>query len=109
MDHDVYESHMIDTINRHSGESVNEPVKAKQSIVDKNDARTVAVGLKRTLLALVTAAIIVGSVIGFIAVAEATGYIAVLLFFASILGLLGAFVLLYAQGITRIESRGENK
>jgi hypothetical protein len=110
MDHDVYESHMIDTVNRHSGEPVNEPVEVKRSLVmNKNDARTLVVGLKRTLLALVTATILAISVIGFIAVAKATGYIAVLLFFASILGLLGAYILLYAQGITCIESRGESK
>lgn len=106
MDHDAYENHMIEAINQHGEKTNAEPVKKK--IMNKSDAIVVAVGLKRTLLALLTAAISAISVVGLITVAKVTGYIAVLLFFASILGLLGAFVLLYAQGISRTES-GESK
>lgn len=110
MDHDAYENHMIEAINQHGEKTTAETVEKKWSkVMTKNDARLVTIGLKRTLLALLTSAITVGSVIGLIAVAKATGYMAVLLFFASILGLLGAFVLLYAQGITRMESRGDSK
>ena len=110
MDHEAYENEMMDAINRH-GEAVTHPVNEPKwsQVVTKNDSRVVARGLKRTLLALLTAALFVISIVGFIAVASAPGYLAVLLFFASILALVSSVVLLYAQGITRIESKGESK
>lgn len=107
MDHDAYENHMIETINQHGEKTTTETVEKK--IMNKDDVRVVIVGLKRTLLALLTAAILAISVIGFITVAKVNGYMAVLLFFASVLGLIGSFILLCAQGITRVESRGESK
>ena len=73
------------------------------------DTKTLAFGLKRTVLALLTAAMFALSVLGFIKVASATGYIAVLVFFGSVIALLTSFVLLYAQGVTGAESKGESK
>jgi energy-converting hydrogenase Eha subunit C len=49
------------------------------------------------------------AVIGLITVAKAPGYLAVVLFFASVLALIASFILLYAQGIIRVESKGESK
>ena len=115
MDHDAYENEMIDAINRH-GEAATEEVAAEEVtetkwslVMNKNDTRAVARGLKRTLLALLSAAAFVIAVIGFISVATATGYLAVLLFFTSILALGISFTLLYAQGIIHAESQGESK
>lgn len=101
MDH--LEKEQIDNINRRR-----EEVKRNQVITD-NDTKTITTGLKRTVLALFTAAMFAVSVLGFIKVATAAGYIAVLLFFGSVLALLASFVLLYAQGITGAESKGESK
>ena len=111
MDHEAYENEMMDVINRHGEDAAaKEETKAKWSMVmNKNDARVVARGLKRTLLALLTAAMFAIAVIGLIAVANAPGYLAVILFFTSILALGGSFILLYAQGIIRVESKGESK
>lgn len=110
MDHEAYENEMIDVINRHGEDAAKEDTKAKWSMVmNKNDARVLARGLKRTLLALLTAATLALAVMGLITVATAPGYLAVVLFFASILALIASFVLLYAQGIIRVESKGESK
>ena len=108
MDHEAYENEMIDAINRHCEETVDESVKLNK-VVTKNDAIVVIRGLKRTLFALLTIALFAISALGFITVASVQGYMAVVLFFASILGLVFAFVLLYAQGVVHIESRGESK
>ena len=116
MDHEAYENEMMDVVNRHGEAAIEESTETAKSkwsqVVNKNDARVVASGLKRTILALLTAAIFAASVIGFIKVATASGYIAVALFFGSILGIIIAFTLLYAQGITNKipkESSGDNK
>lgn len=111
MDHEAYENEMIDAINRHGEEAVDESVKLsnRNRVVTKNDAIVVIRGLKRTLFALLTIALFAISAIGFITVASVQGYMAVVLFFASILGIVFAFVLLYAQGVVHIESRGESK
>ena len=77
--------------------------------MDKNDARIVRRGFKRTLLALLTATMFAISVLGFVAVATAPGYLAVILFLGSIIAMVCAFVLLYAQGITYVESKGDGK
>lgn len=98
MDHEAYERHMIDTVNRHAEEAAPEPVVAK-----RRDAGIIARGLKRTVLALLTTFMLVIAVIGYIAVASVDGYMAVLLFFASTVALVGSFIFLYAQGITRKE------
>lgn len=108
MDHEAYENEMIDAINRHGEEAVDESVKLNK-VVTKNDAIVVIRGVKRTLFALLTIALFAISALGFITVASVQGYMAVVLFFASILGLVFAFVLLYAQGVVHIESRGESK
>ena len=110
MDHEAYENEMMDAINRHGEEAAKEETKANWSMVmNKNDARVLARGLKRTLLALLTAATLALAVIGLITVAKAPGYLAVVLFFASVLALIASFILLYAQGIIRVESKGESK
>ena len=113
MDHEAYENEMMDAINRHGEEAAEKEVKVKLNrVVTKNDARTVVRGLKRTLLALLTAALFAIAVLGFIVVAKAPGYRAVLLFFASVLELISSFILLYAQGVTlkgTEERQGERK
>jgi uncharacterized Tic20 family protein len=101
MNMDHLEKEQIDNINRRR-----EEVKWNRVITD-DDTKALTFGLKRTFLALLTAALFVVSVLGFIKVATATGYIAVLTFFGSVLALLASFVLLYAQGITKTESKGD--
>ena len=110
MDHESYENEMMDAVNRH-GESADQKIidASSSPVVNKNDVRVVARGLRRTLIALLTAAKFALAVIGFITVAKAPGYLAVLLFFASILALGCSFILLYAQGIIHVESQGESK
>ena len=78
-------------------------------VMDEKDAKTFAMGVKRTLLGLLTAALFAVSVIGFIKVATAAGYLAVVLFFGSILALVGSIVLLYAQGLASETSKGDDK
>ena len=77
--------------------------------MNKIDTQILTRGLKRMLLALLTGAMFTLSVWGLIEVAFAPGYLAVLLFFASVTIFGGALLLLYAQGITRVESQGENE
>lgn len=116
MDHDVFENQMIDGVNRHADEksqyadSLGDTMPTqKSSPFGKRDRHIVRKGLKRTLLALITAATFAVSVFGFITVATAPGYLAVLLFFTSIVALWFAFVLLYAQGIGHAKSGGSLK
>ena len=81
-------------------------------VVTKTDTKTVAIGLKRTLIALLTLLTFGVSVFGFIVTATASGYAAVGMFFASILLMNFSFILLYAQGITKKapeESKGESE
>lgn len=96
MDHDVYENHMIETINQHGEKTVKEKCNL---VMNKNDTKVVVTGLKRTLLAFATLAMLAVAVFGFITVAKAQGYIAVVIFFASIIALIASYTLLYAQGI----------
>lgn len=116
MDHEAYENEMIDTVNRNAEEkntrAMESPIPAKNSFMNKADANTLKRGLKRTLLAILTAALFVFSIYSFIAVATARGYLAVLLFIIAILALVGSYILLYAQGIISEmvnESKGERK
>lgn len=113
MDHEAYENEMIDIVNQHGDTADYKTADPeRKQVANKEDARIVVTGLKRTLLALLTAAFFAIAVIGFIAVASKHGYMAVLLFFASVVSLIGAFVFLYAQGIaTKIfpESKGDDK
>jgi fatty acid desaturase len=108
MDHNAYENEMIDTINRHAEEKSRQATAVKR-VFTKTDTRTLRQGLKRTLIAILTAVLFALSVYNFIAVATATGYWAVILFFSAIVLLVWAFILLYAQGITHVESKGDNK
>ena len=109
MEHDAFEKEMFDTVSRH-GKAADKkiPIEATR-VVDKNDGRVVIRGLKRTLLALLTAVTFAASGLGFIVTAKVPGYLAVLLFFVSILALVASFVLLYSQGIISVESKGESK
>jgi fatty acid desaturase len=108
MDHEAYENEMIDTINRHAEEKSRQTTAAKR-VFTKTDARTLRQGIKRTLIAILTAVLFALSVCCFIAVAFAAGYWAVIVFFSAIVLLGLAFILLYAQGITHVESKGDNK
>lgn len=111
MDHDVWEDSLLETFERREEAKSSSNVR-KIQFMNKADTRTVVVGLKRTLLALLTILMFAATILGFVVVASAHGYMAVLLFFASILGLIVSYILLYAQGIVsaRIqESKGDNK
>lgn len=106
MNHEAYERTMMDAINKHAAAA--KGAKA----VSRLDRRVVTIGLKRTLLALLTVATFALAVMGLIAVAFVKGYLAVLLFFVSIVALVCTYTLVYAQGITyKIpqESKGESK
>jgi hypothetical protein len=75
----------------------------------KKKAKILGRGLKRMMIALFTAILFALSVYAFIAAATATGYWAVVLFLSAIVLMVGAFVFLYAQGITKVESQGDSK
>ena len=109
MDHEEYESKMIDTVNHHSGEwdqltfdsEFTEAHKShKVKIITKEDVSTLATGLKRILVALFTAFLFGLSVSAFILTATAHGYWAVILFIAAIVLMVWAFIFLYAQGVS---------
>lgn len=105
MDHEAYEAQMFDTINRHAGEvPTKEPIEVKPS-----SARIFIRGLKRTFIALLSVATLAISVLGFIAVATTPGYMAVVLFVASVITALNSFFLLFTQGIDPKERKGERK
>lgn len=101
MDHEAYEKEMIDTVNRHAEEQgvQFETSIPQRAVITKKDTSTLKIGLKRMLLALLTAFLFGLSIFSFIATATATGYWAVILFISAIVLLGWAFVLLYAQGI----------
>jgi ABC-type polysaccharide/polyol phosphate export permease len=113
MNHDAFEQEMIDTVNRHAEEtstSTNESTAAvKKSVFTKTDVMKLKLGVKCTALALITALLSVLAALCFIAVASATGYWAVALFFIAIVLLFWAIVFLYAQGIIHAERQGERK
>lgn len=78
--------------------------------MNKTDFRILKRGCKRMVFALFTAALFALSVWGFIETATATGYLAILFFFISVVELGLALLFLYAQGIGRgkyEESKGE--
>lgn len=115
MDHEAYENEMIDGVNRHaeeqftvSGEFESMPA-AKKSAFTKTDLNALKLGLKRTVLALITAFMFGLSVYCFIAVATSTGYWAVVQFLSAIVLMVLVFILLYAQGITFAVRRGDDK
>ena len=81
-------------------------------VMNKTDAKILKRGLKRVGVAVLTTSIFVSSVVGLIVTATAPGYLAVLRFLLSVVGLLASFVLLYDQGINHrihTESKGESK
>ena len=118
---DNLEKEMIDIVNRNAEEknkqfdisgTQKKPATRLVSLFNKNDKRILARGVRRTILALVTAMMFAMSVFCLVEVATARGYLAVFLFFAAIVTMALAFVLLYAQGIlqkTTQESKGESK
>ena len=77
--------------------------------MNKIDGKILARGLKRMVLALITAFLFGLSVYAFILTATATGYWAVVLFLSAIALLGGSFIFMYAQGITGTESQGDSK
>ena len=115
MDHEAYENEMIDSVNRHAEEkcqyadAFESTVTAKKSVFAKTDVETLKLGLKRMLLAIGTAALFALSVLCFILVATAEGYWAVIVFFAALVFAVCGFIFLYAQGITHVGSKGDNK
>lgn len=105
MDHTKFENDMIDEVNRNAEENADRPYVFDIPVIDRpvtkeKDIRVLLRGVKRTVIALCTILSITSSVYGFIAVAKATGYIAIAIFMASIFLLLASGILLYAQGIT---------
>lgn len=115
MDHEAYENEMIDSVNRHAGESgryvgtYESTGITKKRLLPKAETTALTRGLKRMLVAIFTAVLFALSILSFILVATATGYWAVFLFFAAVVLLIWAFVFLYAQGITDAESKGDDK
>ena len=115
MNHAEYEKQMIDGVNRHAEEwdqitfDTEITDTAKSVPVKNKNVKIFGRGLARVAVALVTAAMFGLSVLDFIAVASATGYCAVALFIIAIVQLLVAVILLYSQGITNKESKGDGK
>ena len=113
MDHDAFEKKMIDTVNHHAEEknrnSCKGSVYTKKSFIKNQDVITLKRGLKRMGQAVITTAMFVIALLGFVVVATAPGYLAVFLFLTSVVATLIAFVLLYAQGITHSERSGDRK
>ena len=116
MDYEAYERQMIDGVNHNAekkskqfniGGPENKVSTKMISLFNKNDKRILVRGLKRTLLALLTAMMFALSVCCFVAVATTPGYLAVILFFAALMTMGCAFVLLYAQGIIHKEGTHE--
>ena len=110
MDHDAWENQIISSFERREGKTTKKPDNDTKGM-SESDKWTLAVGVRRTLLAFLTLLLFVASVAGFVGVAYVRGYLAVLLFFASVLGTIGAVIFIYAQGITNStdESKGESK
>lgn len=116
MDHEAFEKEMIDGVNRNAAEkraaAPEKTVVAKERLFTRSDAVALKRGLKRMMIALLTVVLFGIAVFGFIVTAISPGYLAVLLFIASIVALIFAFVFLYAQGLTRkphVESQGDDK
>jgi hypothetical protein len=75
----------------------------------KRIAKVLWRGLKRMVIALFTASLFGLSVYAFIAAATAVGYGSVILFLSAIVLLAWAFRFLYAQGITHVERKDDDK
>lgn len=107
MNHDAYENQMINSVNRHADGDI-EIIPVTNQFT-KTDAKSLWLGLKRVIVALLTAASFALTGYTFYAVATATGYGAVALFIAALVLTLWSFALLYAQGVVSAESQGDNK
>ena len=77
--------------------------------MNNSDVKVFLRGLKRVGVALLTAVFFSLSVLGFVATAAFPGYIAVVIFIASLIWLWMTIVLLYAQGLNRVKHKGEAK
>ncbi len=111
MNHEAYEKQMINTVNRNAEEKTKAPestTPVENAVFTKTDASTLKRGFKRTLLALLTAVMFAFSVFSFIAVASASGYLAVVLFIAGLVATFCGILFLYAQGIADVESNGDS-
>lgn len=107
---DKYEKEMIDCVNRHAEEKAKYPTAHdKQGAFTKTDARSLWLGFKRVIVALLTAASFALTGYTFFAVATATGYWAVALFIAAIVLAIWSFALLSAQGVVPVESQGDDE
>ena len=113
MDHNAYESQMIDSINRHAEEQSqltgtveNAP---KEKVFTKDDALTMSRGIKRMVIAMVTAALFALAVNSFLMISTKVGWLAVVAFLGGIILLLIAVFLLYVQGITHVGKSGDDK
>lgn len=109
MDH--LEKEMIDIVNHHAKEKSQHLNVGghKYAVITKKDTATLKTGLKRLAIALLTAFLFALSVFAFVATATATGYWAVVLFFSAIVLMFWVFILLYAQGISHTEGKGDSK
>lgn len=101
MDHEAYEKEMIDSVNRNAKEHT--------KVVTKTDKAMLKAGFGCVLVSLYTAGLAFLSVWCLIQVVKAPGYLAVLLFLASIFVGICAFILLYALGTTVTKGWGEGK
>jgi Flp pilus assembly protein TadB len=108
MDHNECEKQMIDMVNRHAEENCQQ-TGTQEKVFTKDDARTMGIGIKRTILALVTAGLFALAVNSFLMVGTKVGWWAVVAFLAGIVLLLLAVFLLYAQGITKVGKSGDDK
>lgn len=80
--------------------------------MNKTDITVLKRGLKRMVIAILTAALSAVSIYGFVVVASLTGYRAVIVFLLAVVAAYWAFVLLYTQGSTRktnAEEQGDRK
>jgi hypothetical protein len=113
MDHEAYENQMIDTVNRHAEKNQHNTPEStdpsEKKLFTKADAANLFRGFKRVVIALFTAALFGLSIFGFVMVAVVSGYWAVLFFIASIMLMISAFTLLYAQGVIHTGSQGDGK
>jgi uncharacterized membrane protein len=118
MDHKAFEKEMTDAVNRNADEkrhgtgTAESTASVNQKLFTKTDSTILKRGLKRVGVSLLTTAMFAVSVLGLIVTAITPGYLAVFLFLVSIVAMLAAFILLYAQGINRrihAESQGDDE
>ena len=80
--------------------------------MNKSNVKTLKIGLRRVVVALITMLTFTVAAAGFVAVAFLKSYLAVLVFNVSLVVLFIAFAMLYGQGLspkTYTESKGEKK